>query len=190
MSSSAYWAQNASTVAGYANGTAGSSLNSLDASWGISISSDDTLYITDSNNHRIVVVPLSSTRSVSTFGFGPGNSSNQLYYPNDVFVTDTAVYVMDSSNFRVQKWSRNGTNPMTVPGTSSLTDSYFLFVDKYGNLYVSLSTDSKVIRFAANSSSFTTVAGIGTAGPASNQLGHYIWYLGRWCQNTVCYRLQ
>ena len=79
---------------------------------------------------------------------------------------------MDSSNFRVQKWSRNGTSPMTMPGTSSLGYAYFLFVDKYDNLYVSLNTGSKVIRFAANSSSSTTVAGIGTVGFASNQFSN------------------
>ena len=156
-------------MAGNANGVAGSSINSLDSNWGISISSDGTLYITDYNNHRIVVVTLSGTRSVSAFGSGPGSSSNQLKYPNDVFVTDTAVYVMDTGNSRVQKWSRNGTNPMTRPGASSLGTCYYLFIDKYDDLYVSINTDNKVIRFTANSSVYTTVAGTGTTGSTSYQ---------------------
>ena len=76
---------------------------------------------------------------------------------------------MDSYNSRVQKWSINGTSPMTVPGTSSLNNVYFLFVDKYDSLYMSLNSGSKVIRFAVNSSNFSTVAGIDTAGSASNE---------------------
>ena len=146
-------------------------MNSLGGNWGISISSDDTLYIADGGNNRIVVVSLNGTRNVSTFGSGPGNSSNQLNNPTDVFVTDTAVYVMDTYNYRVQKWSRNGTNPITRPGSSlpNFGQDFSVFVDKYDNLYMSLSSANKVILFAANSSNFTTVAGNGTAGSASNQ---------------------
>ena len=116
-----------------------------------------------------MVVTLSDTRIVSAFGFGPGSSSNQLKYPNDVFVTDTAVYVMDTGNSRVQKWSRNGTNPMTRPGALASGSGFFLFVDKYDSVYVTLDSTSKVIRFAPNSSVYTTVAGTSTSGSASNQ---------------------
>ena len=78
------------------------------------------------SNSRIVVVPLSGTRNVSTFGSGPGNSSNQLNIPKRrVRYRHGGLCRWILSNSRVQKWSRNGTNPMTSPGASSL--GYWLF---------------------------------------------------------------
>jgi sugar lactone lactonase YvrE len=170
VSSSANWDQNATTVAGNANGASGSSSGYLYQNGGISISSDDILYIADTGNNRIVVVQLSSNIIQRIIGSGPGTSSNQFYNPNDVFVTDTVIYVMDTNNYRVQEWSRNGTNPTTVPGAQSLSISFYLFLDKDNYLYVSDYVNNIVIRFAPNSSISATVAGTGASGTASNQL--------------------
>jgi sugar lactone lactonase YvrE len=170
VSSSATWDQNATTVAGNAHGLHGASTGYLYTNTGIFISSDDILYIADSGNDRIVVVQLSSSIIQRNIGSGPGTSSNQFYNPTDVFATDTAIYVMDNYNKRVQKWSQNGTNPTTVPGTVSLFNSDYLFLDKDNNLYVSDLYNNTVIRFAPNSSISITVAGTGISGTAANQL--------------------
>ncbi|CAF3421868.1 unnamed protein product [Rotaria sp. Silwood2] len=61
LSASTRWAQNAITVAGLTNGTAGSSLYSLHDNTEISITNDDTLYIVDFFNTRIVLIGPNST---------------------------------------------------------------------------------------------------------------------------------
>jgi sugar lactone lactonase YvrE len=170
VSSSSYWAQNATTVAGQADGTSGSSIHYLNSNVGISISNDDTLYIADQNNNRIVVVQLNGMANVSIIGSGSGSSASQFKSPSDVCVTNTSIYVMDTDNNRVQKWFRNGSNPTTMPGGSAFNSSDYLFVDKYMNLYVSNYWGNKVNRFAPNSSSPVRVAGNGIAGSAANQV--------------------
>ena len=46
-----------------------------------------------------------------------GSTASLLYYPKDVFVDNRgAVYVSDSSNYRVQKWLPGATNGSTVAG--------------------------------------------------------------------------
>jgi sugar lactone lactonase YvrE len=172
VSSSANWAENATTVAGQANGTPGQTAEYLYFNGGISISNDVMLYIADIYNNRIVAVQLLGIPVVSTFGSVAGSIRDQFNYSSDVLVTDTAIYVMDSYNFRVQKLLRNGTNPITMPGAGSFGFSNSLFVDKFDYLYVSDYSNSRVIRFAPNSSSYVIVAGTGTVGSAANQLNN------------------
>jgi hypothetical protein len=78
---------------------------------GIYVTSDNTIYVADSNNNRIRVV--SPTGIISTFaGTGaPGYSttnnqatSTNLYNPQGVFVTsDNTVYIADTNNHRIRK---------------------------------------------------------------------------------------
>jgi sugar lactone lactonase YvrE len=167
----ASWAENGTTVAGQANGTAGSGANYLYWNRGISITSDDMLYIADRVNNRIVYVNLVGIPIVHIFG-GYGSNIDQFNYPSDIAVTNTAVYVLDVNNVRVQKWSRNGTNPITMPGDETFDSGYNLYVDSDNNLYVSIYSDHQVVCFAPNSPDWTIVAGIGIAGTSGNQLNN------------------
>jgi sugar lactone lactonase YvrE len=164
------WTQNATTVAGQANGASGSSTAYLNTPEGIFISSDDTLYIADGSNNRIVSKQLNGNTSIKIIGSGPGNNVNQFNYPSDVFSTDTTVYVADSNNSRVQKWSTNGTSPMTTVQISTAAGAMFLFVDQYDGLYVSQCSRNLVERYT-NFSKNATVAGNGIRGSLATQLG-------------------
>jgi hypothetical protein len=126
LSSVATWAENATTVAGNANGTYGSSNSSLNDPFGITISTDDILNIVDTFNYRVVRVNLTTSIVIGIIGLGPSSAINQFHYPNDVFITETSLYVLDSSNNRTQKWLRNGTNPSTILGVGSLGNSYYM----------------------------------------------------------------
>jgi sugar lactone lactonase YvrE len=170
LSPQASWDQNAVTVAGLSSGIAGSSISQLDLPWGIRISNNDVLYISDRNNDRIVVVDLHSINNVSIIGSGPGNNSNQFNDPYDIFVTNTSLYVVDCGNSRVQKTSLNGSNPSTVLGFSGLASVYFLHVDNNDNIYLSDFNSNSVLLFLSNSTNFTVVAGTGVAGASNNQL--------------------
>ena len=103
----ASWDQNGITVAGWANGTYGSSLSQLDSPLELLTTSNDVMHICARINHRIVVVHLDSTMNSFTIGSGRGFDLGQLSGPIDAISTNTSLYVLDSGNFRVQKLSLN-----------------------------------------------------------------------------------
>ena len=143
---------------------------------------NDTLYIADRYNHRVVIIAPNSTTAAATFG-SFGTASNQFNEPADVFVTNTSIYVLDSLNYRVQMWPRNGLNATTVAGVlgsvgNTSSNSTFglssgISVDIFGYLYVVDQPNHRVLRFPPNSTSGTNgivVAGTGTAGTGPSQL--------------------
>ena len=142
-----------------------------------------TLYIADYSNNRVVVIQPGSTTATFILGSGAGAISSQFNQPSDVFVTSTSVYVLDTNNYRVQRWSRNGVNGTTVAGITGSAGtaasnntfgvSYGIYVDKYGFLYVSDQATHRVLRFPPGSTSGTSatvVAGTGVAGAGPSQL--------------------
>ncbi len=170
LSPQASWNQNGITIAGASNGSSGSSLTLLSMPFGISITSDDVLYVSDQMNNRVVVVNLDSITNISIIGSGPGNNTNQFNIPFDLFVTNTSLYVIDYNNHRVQKTSLDGSNPSTVPGLTGLNWPLYLYVDNDDNIYLSDTGNNRVLLFLSNSANFTIVAGTGVIGNNSNQL--------------------
>ena len=183
LSSDSEWTVDADTVAGSAAGTSGADASSLHSNQGMQIVDNNTLYIADSGNHRVVVIQPGSTNATVIYGSGPGSADNELDSPTDVFVTSAFVYILDTNNNRVQRWSRDGSNVTTVagingtPGDSSSTSTFGLssgiFVDKYGYLYVSDQSNPRVLRYPPGSTSGTNgtmVAGTGTGGSTPSEL--------------------
>ena len=90
--------------------------------------------------------------------------------------------MLDSNNFRVQKWPRNGVNGTTIAGTgaagnSSVNNAFGssngIYLDRYGYLYVSDRANHRVLRFPPGSTSGTNgtaVAGTGMSGSGPSQL--------------------
>ena len=191
LSPTTVWYSNATTVAGSAATTSGSGASSLTTNQGIQMVDNNTLYIADRLNHRVVVIQPGSNTAVAILGTGSAAAgAHQFNQPTDVFVTNTSVYVLDQYNYRVQMWPRNGSNGTTVAGitgsaSASLTTfglSYGIFLDNYGYLYVSDSPNHRILRFPPGSLSGTSavvVAGIGTAGAGASQLnGPYRIFVG------------
>jgi sugar lactone lactonase YvrE len=134
------------------------------------ISNNDVLYISDRDNNRIVVVDLNSTNSIYIIGSGPGSGSSQFNNTLDLFVTNTSLYVLDYGNDRVQQTSLNGSNPCTVLNFSGLASPYYLYVTDNDNIYLSDTSNNRVLLFPSNSTNFTMVAGTGVAGSNNTQL--------------------
>ena len=168
LPSQALWDGNGTTVAGRNNTTSGSSYNQLNGPAGISITNNDVLYVSDTNNHRIVVVDLNYTANTSIIGSGPGNNIDQFNYPRDLFVTNTSLYVIDMSNYRVKKLSLNGSNPSTLLNFSG--SPYYFYIDQDENIYLSDQSSHRVVLYRSNSTNYTLVAGTGAAGSNNNQL--------------------
>lgn len=111
----AYWAQNATTVAGQADGTSGSGINYLHTDRGIFISSAEMLYIANRVNKRVIVAKPNDTTAIYTFGLGSGIDVDQFSYVSDIVVIETSIYTLDTFNNRLQQWFAGGNNPILMP---------------------------------------------------------------------------
>ncbi len=101
----ATWNDTGVTVAGHQNGAVGSDLASLNDPIDIFIDDNDTLFITDGGNSRIVKYYANSTSGILVAGSGPGSSSSQLNQPKGIAVDEMGnVFVGDTSNYRIQKF--------------------------------------------------------------------------------------
>ena len=175
------WSTNATTVLGSAGGTSGSVLPLIATSLGIRVADDEnTLYVTDQFNDRLIKVSLNSSFNSSIFAQGRGGNATQMFKPADVFPTSTSVYVMDNGNFRVVRWLKNGSNPVVVAGITgtsgstlaTLSSSFFIFVDQYDNLYVSDTYNQRVLCFNSSTVSGAngkSIAGTGVSGSGISQ---------------------
>ena len=170
LSPQASWNQNGLTITGESNRTSGSSIFQLNMPYGITITNNDVLYISDTNNHRVVVVDPNSPTNISIIGTGPGNNSDQFNLPYDLFATNTSLYVVDYGNHRIQKTSLDGSNPSTVPGLNGLNFPLLLYVDNGDNVYLSDTYNHSVLLLRANSTTPVRIAGSGIRGANNNEL--------------------
>ncbi len=128
------WEQNATygtLIAG--TGVAESGSQELNQPYGLYLDElNSYLYIADAYNHRIQRYYLSAMTNVTTVagGNGAGSGNNQLNTPNDVWVSKKTgdIYIADSFNHRIQRWSPGATSGVTIAGIAgtSGTDSTLL----------------------------------------------------------------
>ncbi len=165
------WIQNATTVAGGKG--AGNGLNQLHFPHGLYTDDDQTIYVADYSNHRVVECKSGATSGqVVAGGNGPGNRGNQLSGSTAVIVdkeTDSLI-ICDYGNQRVVRWPRrNGTS-----GEIIISDivSYGLTMDSYGYLYVSDWNKHEVKRWNIGEKNGTVVAGGNGQGNRLDQLNN------------------
>jgi sugar lactone lactonase YvrE len=168
--SNARWAQNGITVAGGHN--KGNSLNELWGPRGLYVDEDQTIYIADCDNHRIVEWKSDAANGRVVAGAdGKGNQTDQLNHPTDVIIdkeTDNLV-ICDSENRRVMRYSRqNG----TTNGETIIENirCYGLAMDDRKFLYVSDTEKHEVRLYKRGETLGTVVAGGNGKGDRLNQL--------------------
>ncbi|CAF3794169.1 unnamed protein product [Rotaria magnacalcarata] len=184
ISPSTVWAKEATTIIGFNIGLPMSSPLVLMGSRGIHISNDNNLYIADQIKNRIALVLEKPTSILSIFLAKPIFSLSSTM-PIDVFVTEKYIYILEQNRFHVVKLLKDGTNPVIAAGVtdqrgshddlSRITRAFSIFVDSKENLYVSDTTNNRVIRFSSNSSSGMPgliIAGNGIFGSDASQLAH------------------
>jgi sugar lactone lactonase YvrE len=152
------WKQNGITIAG-GNGQ-GNGLNQLSHPWGIYVDDDQTIYIADNENDRILAWKCNSENGqVIAVGNARGNQIDQLKYPTDVIVdkVNDSLIISDHGNRRVVRWSRrNNTSGEII---ISDIDCWGVTMDKNGSLYISDWKKNEVRRWRIGESSGTIVAG-------------------------------
>lgn len=134
----------------------GSRLNQLNNPTYICIGNDQSLYISDSDNNRVVRWDKDARRGVLIAGGkGKGKNLEQLDYPTGLVVDlwDT-LYVADCWNHRVMRYRKNEQPDIIIgdrylPGSDSdkLICPEGLAFDKYNNLYVADSNNHRIQRF-------------------------------------------
>ena len=138
----------------------GNGINQLYEPWGLYVDDDQTIYIADPLNHRLVEWKWGATSGqVVAGGNGQGNGAHQLSYPTDVIVDKErdSLIICDNSNARVVRWPRrNGTSGETI---ISNIDCVGLTMDENGSLYVVDSGKHEVRRYRIEESQGTVVAG-------------------------------
>lgn len=133
-------------IAGFPNGTFGSFLDTLHVNQGIYMIHDSILYIADSlNNHIVLIAPISTT-VIATL---PNGTDSTPLFENSMLVsiTESYIYVLDTSLYQVLKFFKNRMNPVLVGGvpvivgtfsnTSTIGISFAIFVNGDETLYVS-----------------------------------------------------
>lgn len=111
--------------------TGGLSSLSLASPSDVALDSGNGLYIADSGNNRVLFYPSASTTPTFVYGQGGnlnsglanngGVSANSLFFPNGVAVSGTNLYVADTSNHRVLKFTVGTATATSVWGQASFT---------------------------------------------------------------------
>ncbi|CAF1661835.1 unnamed protein product, partial [Rotaria magnacalcarata] len=165
----ARWKQNGLTVSG-GNGQ-GNGINQLSNPCGLYVDDDQTVYVADQYNHRIVEWKSGATSGqVVTGGNEEGSEAHQLSSPRDVIVDKErdSLIICDYSNQRVVRWPRrNGTSGETI---ISNIYCWGLTMDENGSLYVVDTEKAEVRQYKKGESQGTVVAGGNGRGNRFDQL--------------------
>jgi|SaaInl0LU_22_DNA_1037365.scaffolds.fasta_scaffold02131_2 sugar lactone lactonase YvrE len=184
------WAKGATsgiTVAG-GNG-AGIAANQLNKPHGIFVDSSGNLYIADSKNHRIQKWESGATQGTTVAG-GNGigvsahdiNVFDKLNNPQGVFVTDDGnVYVADTGNNRIQKWTPGATSGIRVAGGGEFGVNHNLlahpnnvFVTPARDIYVADSENSRIQKWREGSNDILNATGWHNEGYEAHQMNFSI----------------
>jgi sugar lactone lactonase YvrE len=167
----ATWQQNGLTVAG-GNGQ-GDGTNQLDRPRDLYVDDDQTVYVADSFNHRIVEWKWGVTNGqVIAGGNGEGSGAHQLSHPTGVIVDEErdSLIICDYTNERVVRWPRrNGTSGETIISNINCRG---LTMDENGSLYVTDYIRNEVRRYRRGESQGTVVAGGNGSGNRLDQLSY------------------
>ncbi|CAF1423880.1 unnamed protein product [Adineta steineri] len=163
------WIQKGITVAGGSG--QGNKNNQLSKPYTLYIDEDETIYIVDFNNHRIVEWKRgASNGQIVAGGNGAGYQDNQLNHPTSVIVdkVNDCFIISDNGNQRVIRWPRqNGTSGQTIISNIACIG---LTVDTEGHLYVCDNDKHEVRRWKVGDKDGILVAGGNGQGNRLDQL--------------------
>jgi sugar lactone lactonase YvrE len=101
-------------------GSGSAAANRLNVPYGIAFDSSDTLYIADQSNNRIQKWPPGASNGTTVAGQANGAwgaTASTLQSPTSVLVdSSNNIYVVDSSNHRIQLWLNGSSSGTTIAG--------------------------------------------------------------------------
>lgn len=132
------------------------------------------IYLADTITH-------SESVSIVAGGRGNGAATNQIGFPSGGIAMDNSgnIFIADSKNNRVQKWTPGATAGVTVAGgygagsnANQLNYPKDVFLDNQGNMYIADANNNRIQKWAIGAQSGVTVAGGNGIGNAANQLNY------------------
>jgi sugar lactone lactonase YvrE len=137
----------------------------------ILIDDDETIYIVDSQNDRILKWKFNEHyNEIVAGGHGKGKQLNQLMFPKDVIIDkeNDCFIISDYGNKRIVQWSRhnNEIGQIGIPNISCQG----LAIDKYGFIYVADSEKHAVRKWKIGDPIGKLVAGGNGKGNSFKQL--------------------
>ena len=130
-------------------------LDQLDRPRDIFIDEDESVYVWNNGNHRVMKWVMGAKEGIVVAGgHCDGNRLRQLSYPHRILVDQSdGIYVADVGNHRVMRWLNRAEEGMIVVGgngqgeqSNQLKPIYFSF-DRENNLYVIDKDNHRVQRF-------------------------------------------
>ena len=148
---------------------------------GVALDSSGNVYISDTYNHRIRMIDVSTgiisliagTGSMGYSGDGGTATSTRLYYPAGVALDSSGnVYIADIYNNRIRKVSASDGKISTIAGTGSTGYSgdggaatsaklyypYGVALDSSGNVYIADTENNRIRKVSASDSKISTIA--------------------------------
>lgn len=154
----------------------GDRLNELCYPCGIYIDDDQTMYIADTSNDRVMAWKYGDrSGQIVAGGNGTGDRNDQLNRPTNVLVDkeNDSLIICERKNRRIVRWPRtNNRNSETIISNISCSD---LIMDNDGSLYVSDFEKHEVRRWRMGEVNGTIVAGGNGQGCRLDQLDHPYW---------------
>jgi sugar lactone lactonase YvrE len=168
ITSDTKWKQKGITIAG--GNKRGDQLNQLAYPKGIYVDDDQTIYIADTENHRIMEWKRDAKNGkVVAGGNGEGNATNQFNRPVNLILDEKSdsLIICDRINRRVVQWSRRNATEGKI--LISKTDCQGLAMDNNGHLYVVDIWNDEVKRWKIGDAAGITVAGGNGRGDKNSQ---------------------
>ncbi|CAF1268520.1 unnamed protein product [Adineta steineri] len=131
----------------------GNQLNQLNYPTFIFVDGDQTVYVSDQKNHRVMKWRKGAKEGIVVAGGnGKGRILNQLCSPQGIFVDDLGqIYVADSGNHRVIRWCEEEEEGEIVVGGNGqgnqLNSPMGLSFDDDANLYVANYSNERITKF-------------------------------------------
>ncbi|CAF1385397.1 unnamed protein product [Adineta steineri] len=134
----------------------GNKLNQLNIPTFIFVDEDQSVYVSDQDNHRVMKWrKYAKEGTIVAGGNGCGENLNQFSLPQGVIVDDLGqIYVTDFANDRVMRWCEGKEEGEIIVGgngggnqSNQLSRPYGLSFDDEGNLYVADSRNHRIQKF-------------------------------------------
>ena len=167
ITGSTRWKQNGITIAG--NGSSGKELNQLCYPFSVVIDNEETLFIVDYNNNRIIAWKKDATNGTIIVGDGESRFGKERLNGPIAMIIDRnndSFIISEYKTQRVMRWSRQGETKILITNIIS----YGLAIDDEGSLYVSDWNGHVVRRYRPGETCGTIVAGGNGQGRGHHQL--------------------
>lgn len=134
------------------DGSAGSGNGEFNNPWGITVDSNNYVYVADSGNNRVQKFD-SEGNFITKWGVS-GTGDGEFYFPSGVAVGPNGlIYVVEADNNRFQIFKPDGTFVVRYGGPGTGSDNgqfnypYGIAVDSNGNVYIADTYNNRIQKF-------------------------------------------